>query len=106
MKNRFKNHGFEFTYSKRHIGTSEYFPIEAMETLPDTKHNEDEYPLYVRCGTCGAYMDFSKGTKGIQSGKWTCRTCGITVRESTAYRQLDRENFAFLKEIGMEDDYS
>ena len=105
MKNEFDSPGYEFTYSNRHISKSRRISLEDMVSLTSTKHNKDEYPMFVKCGTCGQYMDFQEGNTELMSGKWVCKTCGVGMKEETAYKQLDRENYAFLEEIGMENDW-
>ena len=106
MRNRMDEHdsaygarpayGFEFTYRSRRLGRSRAVFEEAAWEIDPAKHNNDDaYPLYVKCGTCGVYMDFRAGPTGDLDGHWRCPNCGVRVRELTAYTALDRENREF-----------
>lgn len=83
--------GFEFEYTSR-LGRSKPIFKENIDELDPSKHNNDEIPLFVKCCSCGEYMDFTQGSNKMMDGKWTCPSCGKRVKERSAYDQLEREN--------------
>ena len=96
--------GFEFTYGNRHLGRSKPISKNEMSKLGPTKcGNEDDVPLFVRCRSCGAYMDFTRGSEGESNGKWICPECGTGVRERSVFRQLERENEEYLQKLDSSD---
>lgn len=91
-----ENDGFQFFYKNRRISRSEPIRDEDFDEIEPGKGNEDS--LFIFCLDCGVYMDFKTGKTGCLDGKWTCPDCRRSVREATAYKQLDRENTAYLSE--------
>lgn len=88
---RYSKTGFKFNYSKKRIGKSKTIFEEEMSAIENGKRNEDDIPLFVYCKACNTYMDFIAGIEML-GGKWTCPSCGSSVREKTIYNQLSREN--------------
>ena len=88
--------GFEFTYGKGHISKSKPISEDAVGKLHLEHANSDL--IFVRCRTCGGYMEFNEGLNMFDS-YWRCPQCGARVREATAYTQLERENAAFLRDM-------
>lgn len=89
----YENGGFQFFYKNRRIGESEPIDEDDMSDIGSGKGNEDN--LYIYCEKCGVHMDFVEGKNNNLDGKWVCPDCRRSVRESTPYKQLDRENSAF-----------
>ena len=101
--------GTEFVYANRKLGPSREVSKQEAARIPVGKQNaQEDFPLYVKCGRCGVYMDYIP--KADAFGKWRCPVCGVGVRETTAYDKLDREieeEKDFLaREYGYEDDWT
>lgn len=86
---QYENSGFKFNYNKRHLGKSTLIFQDEISNIDKSKHNLDL--MFVNCQQCGAYMNFEAGLNALE-GWWGCPTCGIRVKERTAYTRLDREN--------------
>ncbi|KAB0576656.1 hypothetical protein EI53_01517 [Fusobacterium naviforme] len=85
--------GFVFDYNNAKLNHSQLISPEEMAVINDTKHNNDDIPLYVRCLKCGGeYMDFEVDPNDDLDGYWVCPSCKKKVREKTAYLKLDKEN--------------
>lgn len=89
---QYKHSGFEFGYSTR-IGKSKIIFEENIKSIPSSKRNHDDIPLFVKCNQCDEYMDFQQGKTDVLDGRWICPVCGNNVRERTVYNQIERENF-------------
>lgn len=89
---QYKHSGFEFGYSTR-IGKSKIIFEENIKSIPSSKRNHDDIPLFVKCNKCDEYMDFQQGKTVVLDGRWICPVCGNNVRERTVYNQIERENF-------------
>lgn len=98
--------GYEFTYGNRKISKSRAITARELKSIGLSKSNGDnEFPLVVKCRSCGVYMDFAPGHPGWGNGKWRCPRCGVGVQEQTAYSQLERENDTFLTKWDIDEDY-
>ncbi len=92
-----KSYGFEFNYSKKHLGKSKSMSKNDISKIDSSKHNnDDEFPLFVKCKGCNIHMDFMKGPLGVVDSWWICPLCGARVKESTVYRTLEKENEEWL----------
>jgi len=97
------NEGFMFPYKNGRLGRSVLLFEDTIRRLNNDFHNDDN--LFIFCIQCNQYMDFLKGKKNALDGKWVCRGCGRSVRETTPYHRLDSENRAYLSKINISDDY-
>ena len=93
---QYEGSGFLFAYAGGKIGRSVSLPKGEVDKIDARKRNKDDVPLFVRCSTCGEYMDFSPGPENLMDGTWVCPTCKATVKESAPYRKLSKENDRFL----------
>lgn len=81
------------TYEDIYDGAGFYFDYNRQ-----LSHSKD-IPLFVNCKACDTFMDFIPGNDGPLTGKWKCPICGKSVRESTVYEKLNRENDHFEDEL-------
>lgn len=95
-----RDSGFEFVYNNRRLSKSKLIYQKDIRQIPESKGNADR--MFVKCGTCGVYMDFADGVDTL-GGRWVCPSCGVKVRERTAYTQLDRENNDFLNDWDLDE---
>lgn len=101
---QYQDSGFEFEYNNKKIGKSKMILKDELDNIDANKYNSDS--MTIKCHSCGVYMDFVPNASGdALTGKWTCPNCGISVRERTAYTQLERENDGFLQRWLDDDDY-
>ena len=89
--------GFEFNYGSGHLGNSKSMSSEDMSKLEASKRNKHDVPLFVKCRSCGTYMDFQEGSGTMLDGWYICPSCKTRVKEITLYNKLDKENNEWLK---------
>lgn len=75
--------GLTFDYSNHRLSSSSMLDAMQMDLIGEEKGNDGK--IFVRCKSCGQYMDY-------QDGKWICPSCGTKVKEQTAYNKLEKEN--------------
>lgn len=93
--------GLEYTYKNHCLGKENTIQPDDIKTIGTSKHNDDEVPLFIKCGNCGIHMDYIHSLKGPLTGRWICPNCGTYVRELTVYNHIDKMNNTGL----MDDDY-
>ena len=96
--------GFIFTYFRKHLSRSKVVFREETTEIDNSKHNRDSTPLYIKCKSCQVLMDYKTETDKNLNGWWVCSSCGARVKETTVYRQLEREN-RYSKEFANLNDY-
>lgn len=72
------------TYSSRRITSYKQLPYSACRDIPASKDDGDH--MFVKCGSCGEYMDFT-------NDYFTCPSCGARVRQMTPYSRVSRDVF-------------
>ncbi len=90
----YQESGFKFVYSKRHLSKSKMIFKKELDEIDAAKKNDDL--MVVWCKNCKTYMDHGRGAT-IFDGFYRCPVCGAKVRESTTYRQLEKENTIFAE---------
>lgn len=100
---QYENSGFEFVYKNKRLGKSKTIFKEEVDGIDISKRNNDDIPLFVKCGSCGIYMDFEMGPNDDLDGWWKCPDCGARVKERTVYRHLEDENEAFMESFAVDD---
>lgn len=101
MKNEVPEYGFVFSYRNHRIGKSKPVDSEFLRKADKATMNSDN--LLIFCKPCGMYMNSYEGSSFAMSF-WKCPSCGVRVRMTTAYTQLDRENQQFIEEFEDSDD--
>lgn len=100
---QYRDSGFEFDYNNKKIGKSKMISKDELDEIQSEKYNSDS--MLIKCRSCGIYMDFIQGDNGDLTGKWKCPNCGTSVKERTAYSQLERENDTFLQKWLDDEEY-
>ncbi|WP_347256087.1 hypothetical protein [Anaerostipes sp. PC18] len=88
--------GYRFDYSKKHLGKSKELSIDEIRKIDDSKSNNNDIPIFIRCKQCDTYMEFKPGPENLLDGCWVCPICNSKVKEITPYTKLESENSAFL----------
>ena len=101
-KDEYESDGCVFNYAHKRLGKSRIISKEEIIKIDPHKSNTDS--MFVKCGACEVYMDFTSGPTNALDGWWICPECGIKVNESTAYNQLERENEEYLTRIDLTED--
>jgi len=101
-KDDYENMGYEFNYANNRLGKSKIISKEKINEIDTAKSNSDT--MYVKCVACKIYMDYEAGPTGVVDGSWVCPECGISVKEHSAYTQLERENEEFLTRSDLTED--
>lgn len=96
-------YGYEFECNRR-IGKSTYLDAADVDILHSLWIESNDQNIFVFCKKCNTYMYFETGKNNALDGKYICPVCGRTVKESTPYTKLEKENEAFLSELE-DDDY-
>jgi hypothetical protein len=90
--------GYAFTYGHgRRISHST--PVSWTWLNENTRignRGPGEYAMVVLCRDCNTLMEYEFGHDGADlAGRYFCPRCGLGLRESTLYNQLERENDQF-----------
>lgn len=91
MKYEEEAFGLGFVYKNHKLSHSRVMTSDEMDGIRLDCANTEM--MYVLCGKCNEWM-----THEI-AGYYICSVCGTRVKESTAYRQLERENDKYMKEV-------
>ncbi len=89
---KYKGSGFEFTYKNKKLSGSKTIFKKDVIKIDQSKRNNDEIPMFIKCENCNNYMDFKVGKNDNLDGKWVCPSCSSEVKERSVYVKLNNEN--------------
>jgi len=89
--------GFEFIFGNKYLGKSRFISDKEMDKIDFRNRNDDSIPCVVKCFSCGIYMDYKKGDRGIFDSYWVCPSCKRKIKEEAIYNKLEKENEYWLK---------
>ncbi len=102
MSKKKDDNGLDYGYGfghKKNQKLSKSYELDILDLVqlaaiyPDSGNDQN---LFVHCDDCNTYMNYIPGISG--DGYFICPICGSKVRESTPYRQLEKENENYLKD--------